>query len=172
MLIKKCLPAALPALLLLSPWALAQEAPAQDAGISSVEAPAPSDETSAADVAAGEMEMEATDDSATSTNESGDESDSSMAGSGMMMPGMTGGPRGPGMMMGCGAMKDMTRCPKGMMGQGMGRGMMGMMHGGKGGMMGGGPGMQRHYRDLRNRLDLLDARMARIESMLEHLMQR
>lgn len=191
MLMKKCLPAALPALLLLSPWALAQETPTQDPGVSAVEAPAPGDETSAVDMAAGETEMEATgsmDDSASSSDESGDESGSTMAGPGMMgMPGMTGGPQGPGMMMGGGAMKDMTRCPKGMMGKGMmgkgmgqgmmggmggGQGMMGMPRGGKGGMMGGGPGMKRHYRDLRNRLDLLDARMAKIETMLEHLMQR
>ena len=103
---------------------------------------------------------------------------------------------GPGMMMGGGGMKDMTRCGKGMMGgQGMmgkgmmGKGMMGgsggddegagmmggggMMHGGKGGMMGGGKGgMQERYRELRDRLDLLDARMAKIETMLERLLQR
>lgn len=72
----------------------------------------------------------------------------------------------------------------GMMGGGkMGRGMMG--HGG-GGMMGhgggrtmgggdhgmGGHGMMKKHQEVLNRLDLLEARLAKIEVMLERLMQR
>jgi hypothetical protein len=59
----------------------------------------------------------------------------------------------------------------GMMGGG---GMMGMTRGCPGGMMGGrgGPGMQQHDREVMGRLDLLDARLTKIETMLEHLLQR
>ena len=96
---------------------------------------------------------------------------------GMMMgrPGMMGpGMMGPGMM----------KCRPAMMGShgGMMRQMKmgsqpggdgqggGMMQGGSG-MMGQG-GMKRKQQQVMNRLDLLDARMAKIETMLEHLMQR
>jgi hypothetical protein len=70
---------------------------------------------------------------------------------------------------------------------GMG-GMKGMMPGGmgKGGMMGGGMGAgcktgccmgysgisKKQYRELMGRLDVLDARMAKIDAMLERLLQR
>ncbi|MEA3274097.1 MAG: hypothetical protein U9Q81_02120 [Pseudomonadota bacterium] len=106
-------------------------------------------------------------------------------GGGMMMPGMMqkgmmggmqgmgGGPAGgmmkggPGMMgmggtMGKGAMMDRK-----MMGcmQGMGGGMM------QKGMMGGHAMMQKHQQVV-NRLDLIDARLAKIETLLERLMQR
>jgi hypothetical protein len=53
---------------------------------------------------------------------------------------------------------------RGMMGQGMGRGAgMGMMPQGDG---------QAGYGALIDRLDLLDARMAKIETLLERLLQR
>ncbi len=83
----------------------------------------------------------------------------------MVQPGMMGGMPGgcmerPGMM-----------GNRGMMGSG---GMMGMMRGCPGGMLGGGrgPAMQENYREVMGRLDLLDARLAKIETMLEHLLQR
>jgi hypothetical protein len=82
----------------------------------------------------------------------------------------------------------------GMMGPGkagcrMGKGgMMGMMPGamGKGGMMAGVKGesckagccmghsgiSKKQYRELMGRLDVLDARMAKIDAMLEHLLKR
>ena len=94
-------------------------------------------------------------------------------------PGMMGGPRGgmmPGMMMGRG---------KGQRGgMGMGRqAMMGQMDDdddGQSGMMmgrggrgeGRGHGKREEYRKLMGRLDLLEARMAKIETMLERLLER
>ena len=60
----------------------------------------------------------------------------------------------------------------------MGGGMMGMMHGGKGGGMGmkgcsgEGHGMAERYNRLLGRLDLLEARMAMMQTMLERLMER
>jgi hypothetical protein len=54
---------------------------------------------------------------------------------------------------------------RGMMGQGMGQGM-GMMP--RCGMCGG----QYSYGALIDRLDLLDARLAKIETLLERLLQR
>jgi hypothetical protein len=93
-----------------------------------------------------------------------------------MMPGMMG--RG---MMGQGR----KSCHKGM------GGMMGMMSGpmSKGGMNAMGPGARdmdgmqgcradragiskKQYRELMGRLDILDARMAKIDAMLERLLQR
>jgi len=87
-----------------------------------------------------------------------------------------------GMMHGgkCGVMGMMG---KGMMGQGMMAGMergedqggMGMMgHGGKGmmGCPGGEHGMGGRYRELMGRIDLLEARMAKMETLLERLIQR
>ena len=65
-----------------------------------------------------------------------------------------------------------------------GRGIMGHGRGGKmdhggGGMMGGGGdhgmgghGMMKKHQEVLNRLDLLEARLAKIEVMLERLMQR
>ena len=77
------------------------------------------------------------------------------------------------------------RSGRGMMGGGkMGHGMMGHGGGGKmdhggGGMMGGrgdhgmgGHGMMKKHQEVLNRLDLLEARLAKIEVMLERLMQR
>ena len=83
----------------------------------------------------------------------------------MMMGGQQGGggmmQGGPGMMMGQGGNKVMAQ--GGMMSQGMkgghGKGMM-------------GHGMMRKHRQVVNRLDLIDARLAKIETMLERLMQR
>ncbi len=57
-------------------------------------------------------------------------------------------------------------------------GMQGMMHGGmgKGGKMGCCMGhssiTQEQYRELIGRLDVLDARMAKIDAMLERLLER
>jgi hypothetical protein len=65
-------------------------------------------------------------------------------------------------------------------------GMMGMMHGvmGKGGMRGDGKSCmtkscdghsgisKRQYRELMGRLDVLDARLAKIDAMLERLLER
>jgi len=101
---------------------------------------------------------------------------------GMMGPGMTSGKQsgesqsgkmGPGMMMGgpgmMGNRGGMMRGGSSMMGQG---GMMSQgMKGGHGkGMM--GHGMMPKHQQVVNRLDLLDARMAKIEAMLERLIQR
>ena len=90
----------------------------------------------------------------------------------MMMPGMMQ----KGMM---GGMQGMGGGPSGMMQGGPGMmGMGGMMKGGQGmgckmhqGMK-GGHGMMQKHRDLENRLDLSDARLAKIETLLERLMQR
>ena len=85
-----------------------------------------------------------------------------------MEPGMQG-PGKEGCRMGKGGMK-------GMMHGGMGKG--GMMGGGmeKGGKMGcrmGQSGItQEQYRELIGRLDVLDARMAKIDAMLERLLER
>jgi len=104
---------------------------------------------------------------------------------------------GPGMTMDEQGNPDMTggmAMQPGMMGPGkkgcrMGRGgMKGMMPGGmdKGAMMGGGMGTgcktgccmgrsgitKKQYRELMGRLDVLDARMAKIDAMLERLLER
>ena len=54
--------------------------------------------------------------------------------------------------------------------------MMGCMHGMGGGMMRkgmmGGQGMMQMHLQLVTRLDLLDARLAKIEALFERLMQR
>jgi hypothetical protein len=90
---------------------------------------------------------------------------------GAMGPGMTMG--GPGMMRpGMGKGGCMGMMPQGGKDARPG-GMMGMMHGG----MGGGMGMRHggkheNDRELIGRLDLLEARMAKIEVMLERLLQR
>ncbi len=105
-----------------------------------------------------------------------------------------GSTMGPGMMMGRGMGKG--GCMMGMMRRGKMAGMqdgagqggmkmchggkMGMMHGGKGGGMKGcgchrggkGHGMHEKHRKLIGRLDLLEARLAKIETMLERLLQR
>lgn len=64
-----------------------------------------------------------------------------------------GGPQ-PGMMMGRGGMEGMVLGRKGMTGHAEGH------------------GMHKHYRQLVGRLDLLEARMAKIETSLERLIQR
>lgn len=106
----------------------------------------------------------------------------------MMKPGMMSGGQNTdnqgGMMMGRPGMMGpgMMKCSPAMMGSrggmmhkmkmgsqqgGDGQGA-GMMQGGSG-MMGQG-GMMRKHQQMMNRLDLLDARMAKIEAMLERLM--
>jgi len=87
-----------------------------------------------------------------------------MMGPGMMQPG-TMGQGMPGCRMGKGGMKGM---------------MPGVM--GRGGMMGSGIGQgcktgcaginREQYRELMGRLDVLDARMAKIDAMLERLLKR
>jgi len=87
---------------------------------------------------------------------------------GMMQKGMMGGMQG----MGSGPGSGMMQGGPGMMGMGgMMKGSPGMgckMHQG----MKGGHGMMQKHRDLENRLDLIDARLAKIETLLERLMQR
>ena len=108
----------------------------------------------------------------------------------MMNPGMMSGGQNidsqGGMMMGRPGMMGpcMMKCRAAMMGShgGMMRQMkMGSQQGGDGqggGMMQGGSGMMgqggmmRKNQQVMNRLDLLDARMAKIETLLERLMQR
>jgi hypothetical protein len=108
----------------------------------------------------------------------------------MGAPGMMGGS---GMMMGEQGSADKSEgmaMQPGMPGCRMGKGgMMGMMPGGamgKGGMMGCGMGKdcktgccmgrsgisKEQYRELMGRLDVLDARMAKIDAMLERLLER
>jgi len=54
-----------------------------------------------------------------------------------------------------------------------GAGMMNMMDMGmKGGMKGGGDTDTQHYREVMGRLDLLDARLSKIDAMLERPLQR
>ncbi len=100
---------------------------------------------------------------------SGGQSAESQSGTMMGRPGMMGSGMmkgGPGMM---GNRSGMMQGGSGMMGQG---GMMSQgMKGGHGKRM-MGHGMMRKHQQVVNRLDLIDARMAKIEVMLERLMQR
>jgi hypothetical protein len=91
---------------------------------------------------------------------------SRMMGKGMMMGGQQGQGRG---MMGC----------KGTMGKGGGEGMMaGMRQGGEGAGMGmkacsgEDHGVAERYKRLQGRLDLLEARMAMMQTLLERLIER
>lgn len=178
-------PLSLSALLLASPLAMAVEAHHPEKGAAmgeesaAVEAStegiegssrAPGGMTTEDQEAMGSAMMEA--------EEAEESSQPGAMGPGMMMggPGMMGG-RGmmsPGMGKG-GCMGMMPQGGKGgqqggMMGR---RGMMGMMHGGMGGGMGMRHGaMHEKHRELIGRLDLLEARMAKIEVMLERLLQR
>ena len=104
-----------------------------------------------------------------------------MGGPGMMMgsPGMMGNRGGMMRQMMMGNQKG-SDAQSGMMGSGMMQGNSGPM--GQGGMMsqgmkgghghGMGHGMMQKHQQLVSRLDLLDARMAKIEAMLERLLQR
>lgn len=197
---KRFVPFALSSLLLASPLALSEEAhhPGQDAALPQEVAAAVSGagDKAPAETSGGMMEgsgmmgqgMMGQGMMDQGTGEG--QQDDTTAG-GAMQPGMMmGGPgtmRGPGGMMqgGRGGGMGMGMMRQGMMGgmqddddaQGgmmMGRGGMGgMMHGGKS-MMGHekGQGMHKHYRKLVGRLDLLEARMAKIETLLERLIQR
>jgi hypothetical protein len=83
---------------------------------------------------------------------------------GMMGPGMPGCRMGKGGMMG---MMPGVMGRGGMMGSGMGKGCK------TGCAMGGCTGITREqYRELMGRLDVLDARMAKIDAMLERLLKR
>jgi hypothetical protein len=162
------IPLTLSSLLLASPVVIAEEAhhPETTAeGPATVATPAPAPTEAPGDAAPG-SEPTAT------------------QGSGMMRPGMSGQGGGmtmPGMkqkwMMG--GMQGMGGGPgSGMIQGGPGMGMGGMMKGGQGmgckmhqGMKGGHCMLQKH-RDLESRLDLIDARLAKIETLLERLMQR
>jgi len=166
MFMKRLIPVALTSLLFSCPLALAEETAGQPAqGGTEAGAPAAAAETGQAQETAGPA-------------------------SGMEMgsPGMMGGP---GMIMGAPGAGDKSQgmaMEPGMQGAGkegchMGKGgKMGMMHGGpggdmgKGGMMGGCRGQagvtQQQYRELIGRLDRLDARMAKIDIMLEKLLER
>lgn len=151
MLKKQFVPMALSALLLVSPLAMAQEAHQahhpEEGAVTGKE-------------------------STTASGEMPTSSGGMMGGSGMMGQGMMG------------SQQEAENPPAGSsMGSGMmmgRRGMMGMMHGGKGeGMMGcgghgkgRGHGKQEKNQELIGRLDLLEARLAKIETMLERLLQR
>jgi hypothetical protein len=97
---------------------------------------------------------------------------------GMAMPSGMMGPGKKGCRMGKGGMKGMMHSGMGGMG-GMGKGgMKGMMPGGmsegcKTGCCMGHSGItKKQYRELMGRLDVLDARMAKIDAMLERLLER
>jgi opacity protein-like surface antigen len=155
MLMKRFVPLAMSAALLSSPLVMAEVTQPPDSGMAPAAEPAATEHTPSAETVApgtpGGMTV------------GGSDMTDASEGAGTTMPmdmmGMMGG--GPGGCMG----------RPGMMGGG---GMMGMMRGCPGGMMGGrgGPGMQQHYREVMGRLDLLDARLTKIETMLEHLLQR
>lgn len=191
---KYLIPATLSALLLAGPFAFAEEAHHPDAGTAQAESPAtPESAPSGADAqpaAPGGMDMG---DAGTMNDQQGQ--GSGMMGKGMMgggMMNMMGGQQGQGAgMMGSGGMMGKCMMGKGMMGKGMMRGGkgggMGMM--GKGmmagmeddedradmGMMrcgGEGHGMRERYRELMGRLDLMEANMAKMEALLERLIER
>ena len=161
MLEKQLVPMVLSALLLASPLALAEEAhhPEQ----------------------AGAETKSATTLDAPAAKESGDAAADSESATtpapGMPPPGMAG--QGGGMMMPGMMHKRMMAGMQGMQGMGgmMGRGpMMGCMHGMGGNMMKkgmmGGPGMMQMHQQVVTRLDLIDARLAKIEALFGRLMQR
>jgi hypothetical protein len=211
---KQFVPAALSALLLVTPLAIAQQVDQPQEGTlttgkdATAQASAPaSGETPSS---AGAMVMGSQGMMGQGTTGSAQTEDSSGTGSSTGPGRMMGGPGGgtmPGMMMGApggGTMPGMT------MGRGMGKGVgmgmmrpgmmgqmqggdggqaarmmgpggkMGMMQGVKGGGMKGhracgdhpGHGMRENRRKLMGRLDLLEARMAKIETMLERLLER
>jgi hypothetical protein len=175
MLKKQFVPIALFGLLLASPMAMAEEAHHPEKGAATAGESAGAEES--AEVGGGVMP---TDPGAMMMGgRQGEESPpiGSTMGPGMMMgkPCMMGGPGGVMMPMMMG--KQQGRGAGMMMGRG---GMMGMMHGGKGGGMmgygghggGKGHGMHEKHRKLIGRLDLLEARLAKIETMLERLLQR
>lgn len=160
MQMKPLLPAALCALLVASPFAMAQETRDPAATAAAAGSPPVSDMA-----------------------QPGTEAQPMAPSSG---PGMMGGQPGSGCpMMGGGMMKRMGKGT--MMGaqQEEGSEMMRMMNGGKRGGMGMMAGMQQgaagggkghgmpdHYKRLMGRLDLLEARMAKMETMLERLLER
>ena len=106
---------------------------------------------------------------------------SGQGGMGMMGKGMQGGQGGMGMM---GKGMQASQGGMGMMGQGMqasqgGMGMMGQgMHGGQGGMgmmgkgMHGGMGMMQKHQQVVSQLNLIEARLAKIEFLLERMIQQ
>lgn len=146
------IPVALSALFVASPLAGAEEA----------HHPEQTGEDAASATTAVTPTTEALDDAAAGTDPATTE------GSRTMQPGMSG--QGSGMTM------------PGMMHKRMMGGMQGMGGGPSGGTMGkgammhqgmkGGHGTMQKHRDVVNRLDLIDARLVKIEAMLERLMQR
>jgi hypothetical protein len=163
MLTRQFLSLAMSAALLASPVVMAEETQPSDIGMAPAAEPVATQETPSADVASPE-DMATSPADATEADEGpGTAMPRDMPGM-AMKGGMPGGCRGqPGMMGG-----------KGMMGR---KGMMGVMPGGPMGeaaMMGGDGGsvMHQDYREVMGRLDLLDARLAKIEAMLERLLQR
>jgi len=169
MFMKRFIPVALAGLLFAGHTVFAEETAARPeqgeaAAVVSVEAvePAPAQET--AEPSGGGMEMGG---SGMAMDAQGG-SDKSMD---MMMPPGMAGPGMPGCRMGKGGMKGMM--PGAAMGGGgmMGCGMMGK--GCKTGCCAGHPGItQEQYRELMGRLDVLDARTAKIDAMLERLLER
>lgn len=141
---KQLIPMALSSLLLAGPLAMAEEAhhPEQAGEEGAPAATAVAPATETSGEAAGGADPATTE------------------GSGMMTPGMMqkpmmGGMQGMGGGPGSGMMKG-------------GRGMGCKMHQG----MKGGHGMMQKHQDVVNRLDLIDARLVKIEALLERLMQR
>jgi hypothetical protein len=166
MFTKKLIPVVLTGLVFASQPVLSEEPVVQPeqgdvAAVVTLEAASPEQvEETAAPVAAAE-----TDGSGMTTGEhSGADKTGGMA----MQPGMMG----PGKK-GCRMGKDGM---KGMMPGGMGNGGMmegGMGAGGKTGCCMGHPGITKNqYRELMGRLDVLDARVAKIDAMLERLLER
>lgn len=151
MLKNQLVPMTLSALLLASPLAMAEEA----------HHPEQSGEEAAPASTAVTPATEGSGDAAAGTNPATTEGSGTMQpgmagqGGGMTMPGMMGGMQGMGGGPGRGMMKG---------GQGMGC----KMHQG----MKGGHGMMQKHRDVLNRLDLIDARLVKIEALLERLIQR
>jgi hypothetical protein len=166
MLKKQFVPIALFGLLLASPMAMAEEAHHPEKGAATAGESAGAGESAEA----GGGVMPAGPGAMMVGAQQGEERPpvGSTMGPGMMMgkPCMMGGPGGVMMPMMMG--KQQGRGAGMMMGRG---GMMGMMrHGGHGG--GKGHGMHEKHRKLIGRLDLLEARLAKIETMLERLLQR
>ena len=166
MFTKRFIPVFLAGLVFASQPVLSEEAVVQPeqgevAAVVTLEAvdPAQVQETAAP---AGGME---TDSPGMTTDEQGG---ADMPGGMAMQPGMMG-PGMKGCRMGMGGMK-------GMMPGGMGKGAMmgcGTGAGCKTGCCMGHPGItKKQYRELMGRLDVLDARMAKIDAMLEHLLER
>jgi hypothetical protein len=172
MFMKIFIPVALAGLLFANQPVFAEEMAAQPeqgevATVVSVEAVDPGQVQEAA-VPAGADETLAGPGTTTDEQVSADKNEGMAMQPGMMQPGMMG-PGMPGCRMGKGGMKGMMPGAMGrggMMGSGIGKGC-------KTGCAMGCAGITREqYRELMGRLDVLDARMVKIDAMLERLLKR